>query len=134
MRKGRSSRASRVLVMSFPLTKTVWLVVAGSTLYPGTMPIHLPPISRRQFLARSLATGAGLILGQDLLGAAKETDANLWALLSDTHLAADRGRVNNGTNMADNFGCMLMACIIAFLLTCRSTQSVKAIAHDMRVS
>ena len=37
-------------------------------------------------------------------------------------------------NMADNFGCMLIAWIIAFVSTCRSTQSVKAIAHDIRVS
>ena len=54
------------------------------------MPIHLQPISRRQFLVRSLAGGAALALSPSLLAAAKRTDPNSWALLADTHLAADR--------------------------------------------
>ena len=36
------------------------------------------------------------------------------------------------TNIADNFGSRLMANIIAFLSTCRRTQSVIATADDMR--
>lgn len=67
------------------------------------MPIHLAPISRRQFLARSLAAGAGLALSPSLLAATKRTDANSWALLSDTHLAADRGQLERGINMTDHF-------------------------------
>ena len=67
------------------------------------MPIHLPAISRRQFLVRSLAGGAALALSPDLLAAAKRTDPNSWALLADTHLAADRGLVARGINMTDHF-------------------------------
>ncbi len=67
------------------------------------MPIHLPAISRRQFLARSLMGGAALALSPGLLAAAKRTDPNSWALLADTHLAADRGLVARGINMTDHF-------------------------------
>src|ERR1035441_3948328 len=67
------------------------------------MPIHLPAISRRQFLIRSLASGATLALSPSLLAAAKRTDPNFWALLSDTHLAADRGLMARGINMTDHF-------------------------------
>src|ERR1039458_2678580 len=67
------------------------------------MPIHLPAISRRQFLIRSLTSGAALALSPSLLAAAKRTDPNFWALLSDTHLAADRGLMARGINMTDHF-------------------------------
>src|SRR5271169_839987 len=67
------------------------------------MPIHLAPISRRQFFKRSLAAGAGLALGSELLAAAKPTNAQFWALLSDTHLAADRTRLERGINMTEHF-------------------------------
>jgi 3',5'-cyclic AMP phosphodiesterase CpdA len=67
------------------------------------MPIHLPAISRRQFLARSLAGGAALALSPSLLAAAKRTDPHSWALLADTHLAAERGLVARGINMRDHF-------------------------------
>src|ERR1017187_1874947 len=67
------------------------------------MPIHLPAISRRQFLIRSLASGAALAFSPNLLAAAKSTDPNFWALLSDTHLAADRGLMARGINMTDHF-------------------------------
>ena len=67
------------------------------------MPIHLAPITRRQFLGRSLAAGAALALEPTLLATAKPTDANSWALLSDVHLASDRGRMERGINMVDNF-------------------------------
>ena len=67
------------------------------------MPIHLPPISRRQFLARAITAGAGLALGQNVLAGSKRTDSDFWALLSDTHLAADRAQLGGGINMADHF-------------------------------
>ena len=67
------------------------------------MPIHLPPISRRQFLVRSLAGGAALALSPSLLAAARRADPDSWALLSDTHLAADRSLVARGINMTDHF-------------------------------
>jgi 3',5'-cyclic AMP phosphodiesterase CpdA len=67
------------------------------------MPIHLPAISRRQFLARSLAGGAALVLSPSLLAAANDPDPDSWALLSDTHLAADRNLKAHGINMTDHF-------------------------------
>jgi Icc protein len=67
------------------------------------MPIHLPPISRRRFIANSLITGAGLLLGPDLFAASRKIDTHCWALISDIHLAADRQKIARGTNMADNF-------------------------------
>jgi 3',5'-cyclic AMP phosphodiesterase CpdA len=67
------------------------------------MPIHLPPISRRQFLVRSLAGGAALALSPSLLADAKRTDPNSWALLADAHLAADRNLVARDINMTDHF-------------------------------
>ena len=67
------------------------------------MPIHLPAISRRQFLVRSMAGGAALALSPHLFAAAKRADPNSWALLADPHLAADRGLVMRGVSMADHF-------------------------------
>src|SRR6266487_843135 len=67
------------------------------------MPIHLPPISRRKFLLRSIAAGAGLSLSPSLHAASKRTDPNSWALISDIHLAADRAKLGRGINMADHF-------------------------------
>jgi 3',5'-cyclic-AMP phosphodiesterase len=67
------------------------------------MPIHLQPISRRQFLVRSLAGSAALALSPSLLAETKPSDPNSWALLADTHLAADRGLVARGINMTDHF-------------------------------
>jgi 3',5'-cyclic AMP phosphodiesterase CpdA len=66
------------------------------------MPIHLGPISRREFLARSLTAGAILALSPKLLGDSKATDENSWALLSDTHLAANRTLAFRGINMAQH--------------------------------
>jgi Icc protein len=67
------------------------------------MPIHLQPISRRQFLLRSVAGGAALALNPALVAAAKQTDPNSWALLADTHIAADRALVARNINMTDHF-------------------------------
>jgi Icc protein len=67
------------------------------------MPIYLPPISRRRFLARSLCAGAGLALGPELLAADRATEKNSWALLADTHLAADRELFARGINMTAHF-------------------------------
>jgi 3',5'-cyclic-AMP phosphodiesterase len=64
------------------------------------MPIHLPPLSRRQFLVRSIAAGAGLMLRRPLVAATREVDAHVWALISDPHIAADRAKMARGINMA----------------------------------
>jgi len=67
------------------------------------MPIHLAPISRRRFFARALATGTGLALAPELLAAAKRTDPDSWALLSDIHVAEDRSLNVRGVNMTEHF-------------------------------
>lgn len=67
------------------------------------MPIHLPPTSRRQFLLRSAAAGAGLFFAPRLFAAGKATDPNSWALLSDIHIAGDRKTIARGINMTDHF-------------------------------
>lgn len=66
------------------------------------MPIHLAPINRRRFLARTLTAAAGLALAPPLVAAQKATEPDFWALLSDTHIAADRARFAHGCNMADH--------------------------------
>ncbi len=68
------------------------------------MPLHLPPISRRRFLASSLAAGVGILTWREAPGQEPSGDANRWVLLADSHLAADRDRVERGVKMADNFG------------------------------
>jgi 3',5'-cyclic AMP phosphodiesterase CpdA len=67
------------------------------------MPIYLPPTSRREFLKRALLTGAGLALAPELLAASRRTDANSWALLADTHIAADAAKVARNINMTEHF-------------------------------
>src|SRR5512144_837984 len=67
------------------------------------MPIHLAALTRRDFLRRSLTAAAGAFLGSELLVSAKETDPDTWALISDTHLAADPETTAHGINMASHF-------------------------------
>lgn len=67
------------------------------------MPIHLPPISRRRFLAGSLAAAAACALPRELLAAEKPIDPHSFALLSDSHINKDPAAVSNKANMADNF-------------------------------
>jgi hypothetical protein len=73
------------------------------------MPIHLAPLSRRQFIAGSLAAGAvavsssrGSLANADGLTADVKVDVDRVALISDTHVDADIARVGRGVNMADN--------------------------------
>jgi Icc protein len=63
------------------------------------MPFHLPPISRRRFLAGAIALCATGRLRSRLAFAA-EADPNSLALLADTHVAADRAVVVKDVNMA----------------------------------
>ncbi len=67
----------------------------------GAMPIHLPPISRRQFLAGSLAAGAGLLL-PGTAEAAAAADPNRWALLADTHIWERRDGLYREVKPAEN--------------------------------
>src|SRR4051812_17760807 len=69
------------------------------------MPITLPPISRRRFIAGSLAAAAGasLMSAEWLHGAADAAvDPHRVALLSDTHIAADLAHVAREVNMAEH--------------------------------
>ena len=65
------------------------------------MPISLPPLTRRQFVHRSLALGGTAIMTSRVLAAgASESlklDSNRVALLADTHISADPDLVYPGT-------------------------------------
>ncbi len=67
------------------------------------MPISLPPISRRRFLATSAAGIATLAFSSAADASYTDVDANFIALFSDTHIADDPKTVAHGTNMTDNF-------------------------------
>jgi Icc protein len=78
------------------------------------VPIHLPPISRRRFLAGSLAAAAACAAGRrgwaaDLAAAAPPgtgpagaLDPSRVAFLSDIHLSADRAKVNRDVCMFEH--------------------------------
>ncbi len=66
------------------------------------MPIHLPPLPRRTFLRRSLAATAGLLTFPSLRAAQGGADPDRFALLSDTHIAADRALVMRSVNMTEH--------------------------------
>ncbi|QEG41394.1 metallophosphoesterase family protein [Roseimaritima ulvae] len=66
------------------------------------MPLHLLPQSRRRFLQTTLASGTTLLAAR-MVGAEKsEPSREWWALLSDTHIAADPAAIARGVNMFDN--------------------------------
>ena len=66
------------------------------------MPLHLPPLTRRTFLRRSLAATASLLAFPALRAAESDADPDRWALLSDTHIAADRTAILRDVNMTDH--------------------------------
>ena len=66
------------------------------------MPISLLPVSRRRFLQTLVASGAAAAPGPRLFAQQTQRDANRFALLADTHIAADRKLAARGTVMADN--------------------------------
>ena len=67
------------------------------------MPIQLPPLSRRGFLAGSLAAGAGLLEAVASFGAEQPpVNAHQWALFSDPHIAEALDTVHSEVNMADH--------------------------------
>ncbi|MDG2131398.1 MAG: metallophosphoesterase [Fuerstiella sp.] len=64
------------------------------------MPIVLPPITRRQFIKRSIGVGGAAMMASRALAADGEPgglDRNRVALLADTHISADPNRVYPGT-------------------------------------
>ena len=54
-------------------------------------------------MRRSLLVATGAFAAPSLLATDQSTDPHSWALLSDTHIAADRGRVLRGVEMARHF-------------------------------
>ena len=66
------------------------------------MPITLPPISRRKFLAGTAAAAAALAVSRISLGEEAQRDQNHFVLISDSHIDADATKVDKDANMADN--------------------------------
>ncbi|MBX3414418.1 MAG: metallophosphoesterase [Pirellulales bacterium] len=66
------------------------------------MPIHLPPLTRRRFLAGTLAAGAAALTPRLSWGRTLEVDPHRFALFSDTHISEVRDTVHLGANMAEN--------------------------------
>jgi len=68
------------------------------------MPVHVTPITRRQFVTYSLAAGAGVLTLQNAAAAENgpATDPDSFALLSDTHIPAKLNVTSRGTNMSTN--------------------------------
>jgi len=68
------------------------------------MAITLPPISRRRFLSASVAASAAWIAGCSHQGRSERpVDPNRFALLSDTHINADKANVHSKVRVWDNF-------------------------------
>jgi 3',5'-cyclic-AMP phosphodiesterase len=67
------------------------------------MPIYLPPLTRRRFLAGSLAAGAGTLLDRSLCASEPTTDPNRWVLLADIHIWEQRDGAHRGAKPAVNF-------------------------------
>ncbi|MCE5269282.1 MAG: metallophosphoesterase [Planctomycetaceae bacterium] len=66
------------------------------------MPIHLPPINRRGFLAGTFAAGAGVLLGRFAQAEQRDVDANSFLLMADTHVGSRRDLVHGGIQPAKN--------------------------------
>ena len=64
------------------------------------MPFHLPPISRRRFLQSSIAAGAAFATAEHVSAASGSEKTETWALLADTHIAADPRTKRSNVNMA----------------------------------
>jgi len=67
-----------------------------------TMPIYLPPISRRRFLSRSIAAAAALGLAPGCAAFRGKRDSQSIALLSDIHIAADPLKLGRSINMTEH--------------------------------
>lgn len=66
------------------------------------MPLHVLPQSRRRFLHTTLVGGTALLAGQASGAAEPNSPRPWWALLSDTHIAADPATSARGVTMFDN--------------------------------
>lgn len=66
------------------------------------MPIALPPIDRRSFLAGTLALGGGLLLPRFVAAGHDTRDPNRFMLLADTHVPGQRDLVHDAIRPAAN--------------------------------
>ena len=78
------------------------------------MPLHLPAISRRQFLGSTLAAGAGILTWQNTPAAEAAADPYRWILTADTHIAAERGRIHNGVKLAEKLKATGVEVVLAY--------------------
>jgi 3',5'-cyclic AMP phosphodiesterase CpdA len=69
------------------------------------MPIYLPPIGRRRFLAGVAGIFSGGVCPRLAFGA--EADPDSLALMADTHVSANRAETYNHVNMADNLAAVV---------------------------
>lgn len=92
------------------------------------MPVYLPPLSRRQFIAGS-AAAASALMGRGLLRATDgptAVDAHRFALLSDTHVAGDRAAIMRGVTMAQN-----LAKAVADVIACSPRPAAAVVNGDL---
>jgi len=66
------------------------------------VPVHIPAVSRRQFLSSSAAAGFGLLTLRWSKADEVTSNPDSWALLSDTHLSENRDEIKNDVNMFKN--------------------------------
>jgi Icc protein len=78
------------------------VAVSAGRMHNAAMPIHLPPLNRREFLIGGAAGGAGLLTVGFGSAAEPGRDPHRFALLSDVHIAADARMAERGVNMTDN--------------------------------
>jgi len=66
------------------------------------MPIHLPPLNRRQFLIGGAVGAAGVLTVGFSPADEPRGDPHRFALFSDAHIAANPKEMSRGVNMTDN--------------------------------
>jgi len=72
------------------------------------MPLHLTPLTRREFLRGAALAGAGLMMPRALF-AAENADDSHWALLSDPHIAGNADLVFRDVHLADHLRAAVQA-------------------------
>ena len=70
--------------------------------HTGVMPVTLASISRRQFIARTLAGLTGALIVPRLAGARPTTNPHRFALLADTHINSKLETRDHNANLANN--------------------------------
>jgi len=66
------------------------------------VPLYLPPITRRQFVAGSLAASTVSLLAEQLPAANRQFDADRFALLSDIHISKNSEKIYSMAGIAVN--------------------------------